>query len=99
MMNPTSISFERNYNSDPENIIFAKMIVEVEETNVETYYLVVDENGHHSYRAQFQYMNFTNAFIPVLAELFETYTYVDDSVTTEGWECVHNLKMQLSNMF
>ena len=98
-MNPTTLKFRRDYNGDIDNVVFAQITIDVEETNVETYYLVVDENGHHRYRAQFQYMNFTNAFIPALAELFETYTYTDENVTTEGWDCVHNLKTQLANMF
>lgn len=99
MMNPTTIKFQRDVSSDPENVAFAKMIIDVEETNVETHFIVCDSNGFHRYHAQFQNMKFNHSFIPMFAELFASYAHADDAVVNDGWFCVCALKNELTEQF
>lgn len=97
MMNPTTLTFDHESldTSDTE----CKMIVRVEETDVEVIFNLFDENGFHRYDAQFHNMHFDSSHIPMFAELFATYTYADENVATDGWLCVRALQLQLSTMF
>lgn len=95
MLNPTSITFGREVDNDVD----CKMIVRVEETEVEAYFNLFDENGFHRYNAQFHNVHLTNSFILVISALFEAYARTDDTVTHNGWSCVCMLDKQLQDMF
>lgn len=99
MMNPTIITFERDLNGDCDNCVYCKMVIRVEETNVEVYYTLTDENGLHRYKATYNSVRFNNSFIPVFGETFATYAYTDGNVTADGWRCVHDMRQELADMF
>lgn len=99
MMNPTTLTFERDYNSYPDNCIYCKMVVRVEETDVEVYYMLTDENGLHRYKSTHSGIKFTSSFVSQFAEQFTAYAFADGSVTTDGWACVRELELQLSDIF
>lgn len=99
MMNPTTLTFERDANSDFDNCIYCKMVVRYEETHIEVNFTLTDENGLHRYKASFDGSTFDHSFIPRFIEMFETYAYTDGNVTADGWLCVHNLRQELVHMF
>ena len=95
MLNPTTLTFGYEYGEVAE----CKMIVSVEETNVEVYFNLFDENGIHQYNAEFHNMHFNDSFIPIFAKLFANYAYDDTEVTSKGWSCATRLKNRLTDMF
>ena len=99
MMNPTTFTFERDANSDTDNCIYCKMVIRVEETDVEIYYTLTDENGLHRYKSTHSGIKFTSSFVSQFAELFTAYAFEDGSVTSDGWMCVRELELQLSDIF
>ncbi len=99
MMNPTTLIFERDANSDFGCDTYCKMVIRFEETDIEVYYTLTDNKGFHRYKAEYSGVNFVGSLIPQFASVFAAYVYADDYASADGWMCVNKLAEQLSNTF